>query len=100
MDSATGGGRFGTVARYRLREGMEARLLEFERVVQAARLPGLVAAYTFRIEAEPGIYYEAAVFESREAYRALASSPEQTARFKRLLELLVDEPEWHDGEVL
>jgi heme-degrading monooxygenase HmoA len=91
---------YGTVARYRLKPGMEEQLLAFEREIQEARLPGLVAEFTFRMDEDPNVYYEAVVFESRAAYRALAESPEQDARFRRLLELLEGPPEWHDGLVV
>jgi len=40
------------------------------------------------------------VFESREAYQRNAAGPEWDARFRRMRELLVSDPEWHDGEVI
>jgi hypothetical protein len=49
---------------------------------------------------EPTVCCEAVVFESREAYRALAESPEQDARYRWLLALLEEPPEWHDGVVV
>jgi hypothetical protein len=79
---------------------MEEKLLAFEAEIRAAKLPGLIAEFTYRSDEDPNIYYEAIVFESREAYRALADSPEQDARYHRLLELLETAPEWHDGEVI
>jgi hypothetical protein len=91
---------YGTVARYRLKPGMEDRLLAFEREIQAARLPGLVAEFTFRMDDDPNVYIEAVVFASREAYRAVAESPEQDARYRKLLALLEGPPEWHDGGVM
>ena len=42
----------------------------------------------------------AVTFEDRETYHANAQSPEQDARYRKLLDLLEGEPEWHDGEVL
>jgi hypothetical protein len=47
--------------------------------------------------ADPGELYPAVVFTSREAYRANAESPEQHARYGRILQLLEAPPEWHDG---
>ncbi len=91
---------YGTVARYRLKPGMEEQLLAFEREIQEARLPGLVAEFTFRLDEDPNTYYEAVIFESREAYRAVAESPEQDARYRKLLALLEGPPEWHDGVVV
>ena len=91
---------YGTVARYRLKPGMEERLLAFEREIREAKLPGMVGAFTYRMDDDPRVYFEAVVFESREAYRAVAASPEQDARYRRLLELLEGPPEWHDGAVV
>ncbi len=91
---------YGTVVRYRLKPGMEERLLAFEREIEEAQLPGLVAEVTFRLDADPSVYYEAVIFESEAAYHAVASSPEQDARYRRLLELLEGPPEWHDGVVV
>jgi hypothetical protein len=52
------------------------------------------------VDEDPNVYYEAVIFESREAYRAVAGSPEQDARYHKLLELMEAAPEWHDGEVI
>ena len=91
---------YGTVAKMRLKPGMQEKLKAFEAEMLAAKVPGLVAEFTYQMDADPNVYYEAVVFESREAYRALADSPEQDARFRRLLALLEGEPEWHDGEII
>jgi hypothetical protein len=91
---------YGSVARYQLKPGTEERLLAFEQEVREAQLPGLVAEFTFRMDADPTIYFEAVIFESREAYRAVAESPEQDARYRKLLALLEGPPEWHDGVVV
>jgi hypothetical protein len=40
------------------------------------------------------------LFESQAAYRAVSNSPEQDARYRKLLALLEAEPEWHDGEII
>ncbi len=91
---------YGTVARYRINPGYEEQLLAFEREIREAKLPGLVAEFTFRMDEDPSTYYEAVVFESREAYLAVAESPEQDARYRKLLALLEGPPEWHDGVVV
>ncbi len=91
---------YGTVARYRLKPGMEERLLDFEREIREVKLPGLVAEFTVRMDEDPNVYYEVVVFESREAYRAVAESSEQDARYRELLALLEGPPEWHDGTIV
>jgi len=40
------------------------------------------------------------LFESKEAYVANAGSPEQHQRYLRMREMLVSDPEWHDGEII
>ncbi len=91
---------YGTVARYRIKPGMEDKLLAYEAELRRANLPGLVAEFTFRTDEDRHLYYEAIIFESREAYRAVAESPEQDARNRHLLELLEAPPEWHDGDLI
>lgn len=71
---------YGSIVRYRLKPGMEEQLHAFEQKIREVKLPGMVGAFTYRMDDDPGVYYEAVVFESREAYRALAASPEQDAR--------------------
>ncbi len=91
---------YGTITRYRLKPGMEERLLAFEAEIRDAHLPGLITEFTFRMDDDPLVYYEAVIFESKEAYQAVADSPEQDARYRRLLDLLEAPPEWHDGEIV
>jgi hypothetical protein len=47
---------YGTLARYRIKPGMEAQLLAFEQEIQAAELPGLVAEFTLRTDEDPNLY--------------------------------------------
>jgi hypothetical protein len=91
---------YGSIARYRIKPGTEEKLLAFEREIKEARLPGLVAEFTFRMDDDPHVYYEAVVFESKDAYRAVADSPEQDARYRKLLTLMEQPPDWNDGIVV
>jgi heme-degrading monooxygenase HmoA len=95
---------YGTVARYRIKPGMENQLRQIleeqARVFEAGQVRGFVASYAYRIDADPNDYYLAVVFESREAYWALAQSPKQDARYRQLLAVLESAPEWHDGEIV
>jgi hypothetical protein len=38
-----------------------------------------------------------ALFDDRETYRANAASPEQDADYRRMRDLLEDDPDWMDG---
>jgi len=91
---------YGTIARMRLKPGMEKQLLEQFRIFVAAKVPGSVTVYCYRMDTNPNEYYMAAVFSSKEAYQANAESPEQDARYRWMLSLLDGEPEWHDGEII
>jgi len=67
---------------------------------ESGQVPGFVASYSYRMDADSNEYYLAVVFESKEAYWANAQNPEQDARYRQWLPLLEREPEWHDGEIV
>lgn len=91
---------YGTVARVHLKSGMEAQLYELANQSQSRRVPGWVATYVYRMDADSNEYFMAIVFKSREAYIANAQQPEQDADYRRLRKLLVADPEWHDGALV
>ena len=79
---------YGTVARLRLKPGMEEQFIAFDLHEQAVNIPGHVGVYVYRMDNEPNVYYLAVAFESKEAYVANANSPEQDARYREMLALL------------
>lgn len=91
---------YGTIARLRVKPGVEAELAQQLRDFNAQRVPGFVRTEIYRMDADPAEHYMAVVFDSKEAYWANARSPEQDARFRQMLTLLEGEPEWHDGEII
>ena len=91
---------YGTVARLRIKPGMEAQLLEFGSQSQVAAIPGFTSNIVYRMDADPTVYYLVVVFESKEAYLANAASPGQDARYRQLRAMLESDPEWNDGEVV
>ncbi len=90
---------YGTVARLRLKPGMEERFQQFGREAAGA-IPGLVFQHVYRTDADPQAYYLVVGFENKEAYQANATSAEQQARYEQYRALLEAEPEWHDGEIV
>jgi len=90
---------YGTIARLWPKQGMEQQLMNLAQE-QARDIPGWVANYVYRMEANPREYYLVVMFESKEAYIANAASPEQDARYRKLRELMENDPDWHDGEVV
>jgi quinol monooxygenase YgiN len=98
--SRKGGKMYGTIARMRIKPGMEDRIEEYIRKFEGRQVAGAVATYTYRMDRDPNEIYLAVVFDSRESYRANAESPEQDREYRGLLDLLAEEPEWHDGEII
>jgi quinol monooxygenase YgiN len=92
---------YGTVARMRVKPRMVDRLEEMVRG-EESRLAnaGFVATHIYRMDSDPNEYYMAVSFDSKEAYVRNADSPEQDASYRRMLEFLEGEPEWHDGEIV
>jgi quinol monooxygenase YgiN len=91
---------YGTIARLQVKPGMEAKLKELEQEYNTTPVPGFVATYVYRMDANPSEYYLTVVFESKAAYQANASSSEQDARYRQFRALLLADPEWHDGEIV
>ena len=91
---------YGTVARMRLKAGAEEQMRALSAQYRTNPVPGMVATYPYRMDADPQECYLAVIFESKEAYLANAQSPAQHTRYEEMLALLEGPPEWHDGEIL
>jgi len=91
---------YGTVARFRLKPGMEAAMLGLIQEFDLHPPAGYIGEYIYRMDEDPLNYFMVAVFESREAYFANADSAEQNARYEKFRALLDADPQWHDGEIV
>jgi quinol monooxygenase YgiN len=89
---------YGTIAKMRIRPGMETELERLSRDYPT-QIPGFVFQHVYRLDSDPQDAYLVVGFESREAYRQNAESPEQHARYEAYRALLERDPEWHDGEI-
>jgi len=89
---------YGTIARIKIDPSKFEELKALGDAMDTA--PGQVARYGYRMDADPGVFFLVAVFESKEAYWANAQSPEQHQRFLQLRALLIEDPQWHDGEIV
>lgn len=93
---------YGTVARLQPKAGKRADLLKYIADWNRERkpkLPGCVAAYLLTAD-EPGVESQiVAVFTDKNAYTANANEPEQDSWYRRLRDLLEDDPIWQDGEI-
>lgn len=90
---------YGTVARLTLKPGKLEDLKQLGQQM-AAQIPGIVSEYVFRTDANPNELYLVVIFESEQAYRANATSPEQHKHYEQYRALLAADPEWHDGHVV
>lgn len=91
---------YGTVARMRVKAGAEAQFSQVAQEIGVGRAPGQVAVYAYQMDRDSREFFLVAMFESKAAYITNAQSPEQHARFTRLMQVLEAEPEWNDGEVV
>jgi quinol monooxygenase YgiN len=91
---------YGTVARIVLKPRMGEQFLALWREIDAQGFPGRVAEYLYRSDSDPDELFMTVVFASEEAYRRNAESPAMDVSYRRLRELMVDDAEWHDGEVI
>lgn len=90
---------YGTIARIRLKPGMEQAILKAAAAHELG-VPGYIGEYIFRLDSGNNEYMLVALFADKQAYFANANSPEQDARYRELLTFMDGEPEWHDGEII
>jgi len=91
---------YGTIAKMRVKPGMEGKLLEMAKTEDQISIPGYVNSIIYRMDGNPNELYMVVVFESKEAYMKNADSPEQDARYRGFVQALDGDPEWHDGEII
>jgi heme-degrading monooxygenase HmoA len=88
---------YGTVAKLITKPGA---IEEIRRMESGRRPSGYIGSYVFQSDQDANELWLVVIFESKETYLANADSPEQDAEFRRLMNYLVTEPEWHDGEIV
>jgi quinol monooxygenase YgiN len=89
---------YGTIAKFQVKAGVTVEeLRKLRDKFDQQRAPGHINTYMCQTDADPNVYYMVAIFESKEAYRANAQSPEQHERYAEYMALLDGEPEWSDG---
>jgi len=91
---------FGTVARYLLKAGHEKQFIDEMGSFEGDPPAGWMYHTIFRSTKDPNEIWLSVVFESEEAYRKNADSPDMDKEYRRMLEHLQGEPEWHDGNVI
>ncbi len=94
-----GSGTYGTIARLRIKDGVEVELEAISRRHEN-EIADLAFEHVYRLDADPKDLMLVVGFTDRNAYRANAESPEQNQRYLELRKLMEADPEWHDGEVI
>jgi quinol monooxygenase YgiN len=91
---------FGTIARYRLKPGHSETFVKEMSRFENDPPEGWLYHTVFRSTKDPDELWLSVVFESEDVYRKNANSPEMDTEYKKMLEHLESEPEWHDGQVI
>ena len=92
---------YGTVARMKAKSGHEDALLELQREeLQLAEADQIGFLYVYKLDGSENEYIMVVGFESKEAYKTNAESPEQHERYLRYMEHMDGDPEWNDGEII
>jgi len=94
---------YGTVARLKVKPGMEAEMAAFGESWSNDRKPqvnGAIGGYIYRMDADPGTMIMTVVFADKASYHANAQDPAQDSVYQRLRSMLTEDPIWEDGEVI
>lgn len=88
---------YGTIAKLITKPGA---IEEIKRMESGRHPAGYIGSYVYQSDQDANELWLVVIFENKETYMANADSPEQDAEFRRLMNYLVTEPEWHDGEII
>ena len=91
---------YGTVARLKVKPGKFDELQAWAESHPMPDAPGAVAGYVFRTDDKANEGYLVVAFESQDEYRTNAERSDTDAAFRKMMQYLETEPEWHDGQVL
>jgi hypothetical protein len=87
---------YGTIARLKAKPGALELLAEYEQ----RRPPGFINSYIFKMDSKPDELWMVVLFKDRETYFSNAESPIQNEEYQQIRELLLEDPEWHDGTIV
>lgn len=94
---------YGTVARLKVKPGMEAEMEAFGSSwtsERKAQVKGAIGGYIYRLDNDPLTAIMAVVFADKASYHANAQDPAQDVEYRRLRALLTEDPIWEDGEII
>jgi quinol monooxygenase YgiN len=91
---------YGTVARFRLKPGMEGKITDVFKAESARNVPGYVRSTVYRLDSGNNDYILAVVFADKASYEKNADDPEQDKIYQQWRAMMVDDPQWMDGEII
>ncbi len=92
---------YGSIFHIRVKPGQEKRLIEMLHEWEQERGPrvkGALGSFLLKKDKQPGEYIGVAIFQDKASYQANANDPEQDRWYRRMRELLLQDPLWEDGE--
>lgn len=91
---------FGTIGRYRIKQGQKDQFMAEMKRMEDDPPEGWIYHTVFESTNDPNEIWISVVFENEDIYRKSAASPEMDRQYRKTLEHLQGEPEWHDGHVI
>ncbi len=88
---------YGTVAKMKILPGKEADMMN---LTGGEPPKGAVFQHVYKLDSGNDEYMLAVGFESKDAYKENAESPEMNELYLEYRKLLAADPEWHDGEIV
>ena len=92
--------KYGTIAKYKVKPGHEKHMTADMENFEQSPPEGWSHHTVLRSTTDPNEIWLCVVFDSEESYKRNADSPDMDKEYRRLLEHLEKEPEWHDGHVI
>ena len=92
--------KYGTIAKYKVKPCNSETFIQEMEKIEMAPPAGWLYSTTFRSTTDPNEIWVSIVFESEEAYKKSANSPEMDKQYRATLDRLQGAPEWHDGHVI
>ncbi len=87
---------YGTIAKMKILPGKEADMMNMAR----QRPKGIVFEHVYKLDSGNDEYMLVVGFESKEANKANAESPEMHEAYLEYRKFLAADPEWHDGAIV
>ena len=92
---------YGTIFHIKMKPGQEQKVVETFKEWERERQPevkGAIGGLLLKPDNKSGELIGVAVFQDKASYMANASDPEQDKWYRKLRELLLEDPAWEDGE--